>query len=335
MKKLQCSYLMKLLFENSKEVHKDVNQLKRTAKYSNLSALSLMKQTILISKKLSDKTEEYSSKPRIDFIPPENGYNSANQNIYSTESRTPLNQQPFFTSPVQSVANTVPKKFGMNTLHHQEHNTNFQTYPFDSGQIRKEPYHFSAFLGNSLTGTNTAFVQQQLSAPANFDSYSSDWNSKKPFEKSNLKMSLLPLPQQINFFASASGSNNNESLLFSDNENYRKQLSNRFDVNILKRNADNDFENLLNHNKKKPSKAKKKLCCLCQRALSSKFALENHMRTHTHEKPFCCTFINCQKCFSTAFNRDRHIKTHEKALSNVGISVDEFKSNTLKKHHMD
>ncbi|KAF7990351.1 hypothetical protein HCN44_000156 [Aphidius gifuensis] len=51
-------------------------------------------------------------------------------------------------------------------------------------------------------------------------------------------------------------------------------------------------------------KAKSFTCSTCHRSFAYKHVLQNHVRTHTGEKPFVCPV--CQK----RFTRDHHLKTH-------------------------
>ena len=51
-------------------------------------------------------------------------------------------------------------------------------------------------------------------------------------------------------------------------------------------------------------------CDLCSKELKSKKAFDSHIRIHTGEKPYACTFENCGKRFSSSSGRIRHMRTH-------------------------
>lgn len=51
-------------------------------------------------------------------------------------------------------------------------------------------------------------------------------------------------------------------------------------------------------------------CCRELRAFKAKYKLVNHIRVHTGEKPFQCTFMGCGKVFARSENLKIHKRTH-------------------------
>uniref|UniRef100_A0A286XMR9 C2H2-type domain-containing protein n=1 Tax=Cavia porcellus TaxID=10141 RepID=A0A286XMR9_CAVPO len=58
------------------------------------------------------------------------------------------------------------------------------------------------------------------------------------------------------------------------------------------------------------SPCRKFTCHLCDRSFTEKWALNNHMKLHTGEKPFKCTWPTCHYSFLTASAMKDHYRTH-------------------------
>lgn len=58
------------------------------------------------------------------------------------------------------------------------------------------------------------------------------------------------------------------------------------------------------------SSCRKFTCHLCDRSFTEKWALNNHMKLHTGEKPFKCTWPTCHYSFLTASAMKDHYRTH-------------------------
>ncbi|NWJ00882.1 ZN407 protein, partial [Crypturellus undulatus] len=57
-------------------------------------------------------------------------------------------------------------------------------------------------------------------------------------------------------------------------------------------------------------KERKFTCHLCDRSFTEKWALNNHMKLHTGEKPFKCSWPTCHYSFLTASAMKDHFRTH-------------------------
>ena len=51
-------------------------------------------------------------------------------------------------------------------------------------------------------------------------------------------------------------------------------------------------------------------CDVCRKGFKKRSQLIVHMRVHTGERPFVCTFVHCDKKFAKGSALSRHIKTH-------------------------
>ena len=54
------------------------------------------------------------------------------------------------------------------------------------------------------------------------------------------------------------------------------------------------------------------LCQFCSTSFPRQQQLKRHVRKHTGEKPFPCTFPGCNKHFSRSDNRQQHLRSHYK-----------------------
>ncbi|KAK9692797.1 glucose repression transcription factor [Basidiobolus ranarum] len=53
-------------------------------------------------------------------------------------------------------------------------------------------------------------------------------------------------------------------------------------------------------------------CSVCSKSFRRNEHLIRHVRTHTGEKPYSCTYASCTKRFSRSDELARHIRTHQK-----------------------
>lgn len=68
------------------------------------------------------------------------------------------------------------------------------------------------------------------------------------------------------------------------------------------------------------------VCTICQKILSSKQNLKQHMNIHTGNKPYSCTYPGCTSSYKHASQLSSHKFIHSKNDESKGLLIDDFKS---------
>ena len=74
------------------------------------------------------------------------------------------------------------------------------------------------------------------------------------------------------------------------------------------------------------SNSNQNVCIICQKILSSKQNLKQHMNIHTGNKPYSCTYPGCTSSYKHASQLSSHKFIHSKNGESKGLLIDDFKS---------
>jgi uncharacterized Zn-finger protein len=67
------------------------------------------------------------------------------------------------------------------------------------------------------------------------------------------------------------------------------------------------------------------VCNICQKKLSSKQNLRQHLNIHSGDKPYCCTYPGCDSSYKHASQLSSHKIIHSKNDENQTLLIDDFK----------